>query len=270
MSAGACWDHRGNLPLDASLSLRLSLKAQSVGDDVGPLASATQRLLRFPLFCPSPNTKLQRNSEFCFYMQQLQRDLLLGPKFEVTDLAGFVAHIFWQQPGNFALVALLHAKDLMKKICEGPREVLVSILCRFFGRRLLPKWQVRKLTMIRRRRPGSSLVVLPKLPGDVESVLQQHSDDVLKALVHHLSSFIKACAEDLEPCDQLPLTGSRPCPAAVTPSPARLRSPFVALSGHGDDFGSFAELCDTLREDLRIDESMRLGCFGTESLRASE
>ena len=117
---------RGNLPLDASLALRLALKAQSVGGDMAALAAATQRLLRHPLFCPSDSTPLQRTSEFCFYIQQLQRDLLLGPMFEATDFAGFVAHIFWQQPGNFALVSLLHSKDLLKQICSGPREELVA------------------------------------------------------------------------------------------------------------------------------------------------
>ena len=81
---------------------------------------------------------------FVFYIQQLQRDLLLGSSLEVTDFAGFVAHIFWQEPGNFALVNLLQTPGLLKEICVS-RETLCLVLCHFFCRRPLEPWLLRRL-----------------------------------------------------------------------------------------------------------------------------
>ena len=190
---------------------------------------------------------------FGFFMQQLFRDGLLDSGGQATDFAGFVAHVWWQEPGNFALVTLLHEGGLLKELCEGPREDLVAVLCHFFSRRPLEGWLARRQERLKKR-SKTSMVVLPPLPAKLQSVLRCHSQEMLHAAVVHLQVMV----QKLHPSDDtLPLTKQRPCPsgAASASSPA-LRSPFAALSGHGDSFASFTELCHTAREDLFLRPEM--------------
>lgn len=237
---------QGNEPLTASLALCLATKAQILPTTASAVAGAAGRAL-CPFACQGASSRAQRANMLCFLMRQLFHEGFLGAS-GVTDFAGFVAHVWWQEPGNFAFVALLQERGLLTKLCQGPREHLVAVLCHFFNRKQLEGWQCRKKT-----RPKTSLVVLPPLPPELQMLLRTHTLRTLQLAVAQLRMVVP----QLGPGDTLPLTRARPC---VVGSGAKsgndLRSPFVALSRGDDDFGSISELCATAREGLRLDPSM--------------
>jgi ATP-dependent RNA helicase DDX60 len=184
---------------------------------------------------------------------------------------------------------------LFRRMCKpGPQrdEKVLSVLCHLFGRKLLPK----NLAAWARRRDstsGPSTVLLPDLSciGDcvetagrdqgvlegelVQRLLQQSNDEALRLLVAYCSCFAAVHGDQLGDDDTLPVTACRP--SATVPAgeaseasagllvcpdlerlvlPRRVRSIFVALSGHGDRFGSVRELCATLRAGLYLDPQM--------------
>ena len=228
---------------------------------------------------------------FRFSVEYLQRAGLISIKAdgetEPNDLAAFVAHLFVMEPSNFAFVSLLVAEEgaLFRRLCRPhPQrdEKVLSILCHLFGRKLLPT-SVAKWTSCRDSTSGPSVVLLPALSsiGDpvrvvgsgksvpegelVQQLLQKHNNEALRSLEDYCECFAAAHADQLGDDIILPATGCRlgqPIAGASSglgPELARLamkpqvRSAFVALSGHGDRFGSVRELCATLRAGLYLD-----------------
>ena len=209
---------------------------------------------------------------------------------EPNDLAAFVSHLFFMEPSNFAFVSLLTAEDgsLLRRLCRpGPQrdEKVLSVLCHLFCRQLLPKnladnaeWATHRSST-----SGPSMVLLPDLSsiGDSVSVagshtpvtegelvrqsMQQHNDEALRTLEAYCECYAGSYADELGEDTVLPATG---CKAGQTMDGERLslgpelerlavlprvRSAFVALSGHGDRFGSVRELCATLRGGMYLD-----------------
>jgi ATP-dependent RNA helicase DDX60 len=226
---------------------------------------------------------------FRFSVEYLQRAGLVSIKSdgetEPNDLAAFVAHLFFMEPSNFAFVSLLTADDgaLFRRLCQPhPQrdEKVLSILCHLFGRKLLPK-SLAEWASCRDSTSGPSVVLLPTLSniGDpaqvagesvlegelVRRLLQRHNDEALRLLEAYCECFAAAHADQLGDDNVLPATGCRLGPtisgtaSGLGPELARLtmqpqvRSAFVALSGHGDRFGSVSELCTTLRAGLYLD-----------------
>lgn len=103
-------------------------------------------------------------------------------------------------------------------------------------------------------------VVLPQLPADVSTVIEQHNKQVLQLLLQVLTQHMVKAADSSRQEHTLPLSGysyfrpeklhaSSSEPAnrlaealSTTAVPAVLASPFMALSGHGDKFSSLSEL----------------------------
>ena len=243
---------QGNYPLTASLALRLAMKAQVLTDRAWKVAQATERFL-CPFFCPSPQMPLQQAHLLQFFMKQFFSEGFLASG-QVTDYAGFVAHIWWQEPGNFAFVSVLQKEGLLKELCQGPRESLVAVLCHFFFRMPLADWWKRKVI-----KSEASLVVLPELPAAVAGAVQDHSQRMLQAAVSELQRMLVSVSSnfmDKLATPALPFSKFQPCSSKPAKASGRLRSPFVALSGYQDNFKTFGELCDTVREDVHLDLSM--------------
>ncbi|CAE7890243.1 unnamed protein product, partial [Symbiodinium sp. KB8] len=238
----------GSIPMTASLTLRLLMKAQVLPQAEDSVARAVGRLATCPLFCPSPSIPFQQAHLFQFFAQHVFAEGFLGPARQVTDYAGFVAHIWWEEPGNFALVSLLQERGVLTELCQGPRKNLVAVLCNFFHRRPLERWHSRTRL---KKRLKSSVVELPALPEKITSILRrQRARRMLQALIWQLQRLVSSLEN---PNCALPLSKVQPCTS--TPSKA-LRSPFMALSGRKDDFVSLQELCSELRDDLHLDPEM--------------
>ncbi|CAE7632362.1 unnamed protein product, partial [Symbiodinium sp. CCMP2456] len=108
----------GSVPMTASLTLRLLMKAQVLPQAEDSVARAVGRLTSCPFFCPSPSIPFQQAHLFQFFVRHLFAEGFLGPA--VTDYAGFVAHVWWVEPGNFALVSLLQERGILTELCQGP------------------------------------------------------------------------------------------------------------------------------------------------------
>ncbi len=231
---------------------------------------------------------------FRFSIEYLQRAGLVSinadGETEPNDLAAFVAHLFFMEPSNFAFVSLLVAYEgkLFRRLCRPhPQrdEKVLSVLCHLFGHKPLPT-RLAEWARCRNSTSGPSVVLLPTLSsiGDptrvagsgesvlegelVRRILQQHNDEALRSLEAYCECFSVAHADQLSDDNVLPATGCRLGPtiagaaSGLGPELGRLamqpqvRSGFVALSGHGDRFGSVRELCATLRAGLYLDQQI--------------
>ena len=209
-----------------------------------------------------------------------------------NDLAAFVAHLFFTEPSNFAFLTLLLSDggNALRMLCQPGKpereERVVSILCHLFGRCRLD----RPTASWAEQRPdetGPSTVVLKKLSeigvviedenGDrmregeyIKSILRKHNAHALKALAAYTACFVKAYpelgADNILPLSQCCVPASQPDRANgadLDGSMRRLllpnvlvRSAFVALSGHDDEFSSIQELSNSSRRGVFLDPKM--------------
>ncbi|EXL39954.1 hypothetical protein FOCG_17456 [Fusarium oxysporum f. sp. radicis-lycopersici 26381] len=107
---------------------------------------------------------------------------------------------------------------------------------------------------------SSSDIFLKRLPAAAEQLLVRHNRETFLTFKDYVYSYINAHLHDL-PDRTLPLTRipvgpekGRGCNLTGDPPPV-IRSPFVALSGFRDDFGSIKELCSTVRDGVFLEES---------------
>ena len=209
-----------------------------------------------------------------------------------NDLAAFVAHLFFTEPSNFAFLTLLLSDggNALRMLCQPGKperaERVVSILCHLFCRCRLD----RPTASWAEQRPdetGPSTVVLKKLSeigvviedengcrmreGEyIQSILRKHNAHALKALAAYTACFVKAYpelgADNILPLSQCCVPASQPDRANwadLDESMRRLRLPnvlvrsaFVALSGHHDEFSSIQELSNSSRRGVFLDPKM--------------
>ena len=100
---------------------------------------------------------------------------------------------------------------------------------------------------------------LPALPAQAAKILRDHNEDTLKVFTTYAKTFVDQHikADD----NKLPLTGMMAGGSDDRTSPGSLpackvRSSFVALSGHGDHFKSIPDLCRTTRSGIFLEEAV--------------
>ena len=105
-----------------------------------------------------------------------------------------------------------------------------------------------------------SIVFLPHLPPQATQILRDHNADTLQVFTTYARTFADQHIKTDD--DALPLTGKhmgRADKAFILPQslPAtKLRSAFVALSGHDDKFESISDLCRTSRSGVFLEEAV--------------
>ena len=198
------------------------------------------------------------------------------------NLYGLVSGLYAFEPSNFALVALLRSVShreirvlpnltlgaqgelhrIARSIDSDPDETmrqLIIVFANLFSRAPRRAQSPQSLEYVTRN--ASSLVILPALPPRVAAVLEQHDKAVVHIFSTYATEFAQQHSDDLGPDDTLPLSGRQvaPIPAEDGSFAAKLRqselkvdarSPFVATSGHGDQYASVAELSATARAGL--------------------
>jgi len=179
--------------------------------------------------------------------------------------------LFYQEPNNLALVALLrngvlHKLCTQKSIIDCKRDFII-LMAHLFGRKYLPRAYStdENIRLIIKKSP--SVVVLPPLPKVARDVLLAHDKEVLQVFTGYVSTFVEQYADKLGADNTLPLSrqelaGDR---AVNTPFhqhlrsvaiPIIARSPFVANSGHSECYHSVSELARTSRSGLHLNESV--------------
>jgi hypothetical protein len=187
------------------------------------------------------------------------------------NLFGIAAHLFYTEPSNLALVALLRG-GVLHKICgrssiiDAKRNFII-LMAHLFGRKNLPTSYTtdENIKLVIKNSP--SIVVLPPLPKIAHKVLIEHDREILRVFTGYALAYTTQYADQLGPDNELPLSKkhySEDPPVASTPFHQHLRetaihviarSPFVANSGHTDCFHSIKELTRTCRSGLHLNDN---------------
>ncbi len=146
---------------------------------------------------------------------------------------------------------------------------LMLVMAHLFGRRPCRRADADFIAKVVARSP--LIVVLPPLPPAAAAVLRQHNRETLDIFADYVKTFVAQHVHTSE--DQLPLTKWRATHDEDTADMAELdgpvfgelllrvaapmaRSAFVALSGHDDRFSSIADLCDTVRDGVFLEQAV--------------
>lgn len=262
----------GNFPLTSTMVLRLFNLLQ--GSDNAPTAvNAIQRLMTLPQISFMFDTgRHQLLHHVRFSIDYLRRAGLLDSNGKTIDLCGIVAHLYYAEPSNLALVALFR-QGVIHKICNqsnraNAKRDFILIMAHLFDRKNLPRVYTSANNVKERIKKSASMVLLPPLPKNARAVLQKHNEDMLKVFVTYAKAFVTRYRQDLGPDTTLPFShysypthnspesSTNPFLSKLHEQTLRLgvRSAFVANSGHSDDFRSISELCRTARSGLHLND----------------
>ncbi|KAJ7238504.1 hypothetical protein B0H12DRAFT_92205 [Mycena haematopus] len=259
----------GNFPLTPTLSLRL-MNLLSGSNDAEVAVGAVQSILQLPRISFVSNIgREQLLHHMRFSIEYLRRSGLLDRDGKPMDLFAMAAHLYYHEPSNFALVALLKSGALHNICNQNPtaaKRDYILIMAHLFGRRYISRvWASEKNLADARRSP--SMVVLPDLPKHVRDVWEHHDQMILETF----TGYALACSAQLDikvgKDNQLPLSkisyphvqqsGHSMFRTRLQDTAVRVvaRSAFVANSGHTDVFSSVDELVHSTRNDLHLNDN---------------
>jgi hypothetical protein len=260
----------GNFPMTATMCLRLFNLLQG-SNNAEVAISSIKSIMRLPqISFGSPVGRDQLLHHLRFSIDYLRRARLLDQQGRPQNLFGVAVHLYYTEPSNFALVVLLQ-KGILHNIC-GQRSAadakrdLITLLSHLFGRRYLPQSYTTPKNIRALKKGSPSRVVLPPLREDARSVLEEHDRDVLRIFSAYALTFASQYRDQLGPDCKLPLSlrdyrGNSADENSLfrrhlraTAIPVVARSPFVANSGHDDDFRSVEELTRTVRQGIHLNE----------------
>jgi len=268
----------GHFPTSTTLILRLFILLFGSGNSDHAVASINALLSQnqISVGLQQRSFKEQVMHHVRFSIEYLRRTGLLNASGIPINFANCVANLYYTEPGNFLLNALLRA-GVFHKICDrfstsslstpesssvmsSVNKGLLLILAHLFGRK--PFKRGSKLEELLQCR-SSSTVVLAELPQAALNVIRKHNQLTLEIFTNYVKTFAEQhCAA--VPHDTLPFTGARPSP---TPAQAAIhldrnslpsnsaRSCFVSLSGHSDNFASLDDLLTSCRGDILLESS---------------
>ena len=259
----------GHFPLTPTLTLRLMNLLS--GSSHSPTAlNAVRSILRLPrLVVGSEAGREEVLHYFRFSIDYLIRLRLLDEDgYPLNPWFPLVAHLYHTEPSNLALVALFQA-GVIHDICDGDsmtaQRSLMHLLSHLFGRIFVPKvFRARVDAGEFAKLP--SMIILPPLPSAAAKVLKEHNREVLRIFAGYAFTYASQNAPRLPVDDRLPLSGFR---ITATTSeehhpiidileeqkvPVTVRSPFVANSGHDDNFGSVVELVQSSRPGVHLNK----------------
>ena len=141
------------------------------------------------------------------------------------------------------------------------------LLCHLFGRRYLPEVYATTSNIRDLVQKGPSCVVLAPLHPMARAVLLAHQKETLGIFSAYALAFSSQHADELGPDNRLPLSGVfGPSDTSTLPQTPlfvhlsetsrkpKVRSLFVATSGHDDMFGDVGELARTVRHGVFLNE----------------
>ncbi|KAI9655950.1 MAG: hypothetical protein M1829_000460 [Trizodia sp. TS-e1964] len=259
-------DLNGHFPITTTLVLRLFTLLDGSGNS--PYAQmAINSLLSQPrLYLGSTEFRYAVLHHLRFSIEYLRRQNLLNSEGVPTDHTQIISHLYFTENSSFAFHALLregYFAGLCKKYQSNRLElirILMLVMSHLFGRRLCTAFQMEDLTRVIHKSP--SIVILPSLPQEALKILEEHDKDTLATFTTYVKTYVDQHLP--EPEKHLPLTqfstrgkGDETASKILHSSTsAKARSPFVALSGHGDMFESIEALCSTVRNGVFLESSV--------------
>ena len=257
-------DLNGHFPLTTTLVSRLlSLLHNS---EKSPYAvQAINSLLSQPrIYLSGPSFQEQVLHHLRFSIEYLRRQNLLDSSGAPINFAGVVGHLYYVEQSAFAFHALLKGgffhqvcQDIIDKPDTTQRKLML-VLAHLFGRRQCRRTDEEFKAQVVKGSP--SIVFLPPLPEEASRILREHNAETQ----HIFTTYVKTFVEQHIHTDErsLPLTnfmvgGTSDSPGNLPSLPAtKIRSSFVALSGHGDEFESVDDLCSTVRSGVFLEKAV--------------
>ena len=263
-------DLNGHFPITTTLILRLFILLHGSKDDSKGSKYAEKvintLLSQSRLFLGGASFRDQVLHHVRFSVEYLRRQFLLDIDGAPINFAGCVSHLYFTENSSFALHTLLKdgyfhnlCAELSTKSEERILDTLMLVMAHLFGRH--PCRQADQEFIDKVAKPSSSIVFLPPLPPQAESILRDHDKQTLQIFSTYAKTF---AAQHLKEDDRkMPLTGMLMGGESAEGDtfldslpPTTVRSAFSALSGHGDDFRSVTELCRTARDGVFLEESV--------------
>lgn len=257
-------DLNGHFPVTTTLVLRLFTLLSESGESAYAIKAINSLLSQPRLYLDGPAFKDQVLHHLRFSIEYLRRQNLLSPQGAPINFAGLTSHLYFTENSCFALNALIKGEyfhELCSKISTKESHVLrtlMVVMAHLFGRRPCRQADNENIENVVKRSP--SIVFLPSLPFRAAEILRAHNEDTLKVFTTYVRTFVDQHVKE-DDC-KLPLTGIEAgckyskvnLPGSLPPT--KVRSSFVALSGHGDTFSSISDLCRTTRRGVFLEEAV--------------
>ena len=258
-------DLNGHFPITTTLVLRLFILLNK-SDNSAYAVRAINSLLSQPrLYLDGSAFREQVLHHLRFSIEYLRRQRLLSADGSPINFAGLTSHLYYTENSSFALNALIKdgyfhklCADIDEKTSSVLRELMV-VMAHLFGRRPCREADEEYLEKVKK---SSSKVFLERLPPAASKILSQHNRVTLEVFTTYVETFVQQHISD-DDC-KLPLTGlafggdkdSEEVPELSALPPTKVRSAFVALSGHGDRFDTVSDLCNTARGGVFLEQAV--------------
>lgn len=258
-------DLNGHFPITTTLVLRLFMLLNESGDSPFAVRAINSLLSQPRLYLDGSAFREQVLHHLRFSIEYLRRQNLLSVHGAPINFAGLTSHLYYTENSSFALNALIKGgyfhelcADINEKTSAVLRELMVT-LAHLFGRRPCREADEEYLDKVKR---SSSVVFLEKLPPAASRILSLHNKDTLEVFTTYVETFVDQHISE-DDC-KLPLTGlefggrneSKDVAGLDFLPPTKVRSAFVALSGHGDQFDTVSDLCNSARGGVFLEEAV--------------
>lgn len=254
----------GHFPLSTTLTLRMMGLLHHTKNSAYSVRAMRSILSQSRLYLGGPSHQMAIQHNLRFSIEYLRRQGLMAKDGAPLNFAGMIGHLYFTENAVFAFHSLLK-EGYLHKICEpihrNPEKVLLDLM--LVLSHLFCRIPLRSRHYMEEGFRSPSVVRLPALPKEAESILRDHNQETLGIFRLYVSTYIEQHLSKT-PDTKLPFTGYEIQPrhhvadsdliVAHLPE-TRLRSAFAALSGFTDDFTSIHELCATVRSGVFLDES---------------
>lgn len=256
-------DLNGHFPITTSLVLRLFILLHNSNESVYAAAAINSLLSQARLCLGGQESKVKVLHHLRFSIEYLRRQHLLGSQGEPIDFACGISHLYFTERSGFAFHALLRA-GYFDELCRSYgantdrlMRHMMMVLAHLFGRQSLGSGYRKKQDL-----KSPSIVALPDMDPKAANVIRAHNQEILKTFSACVETFAMQHLE--QPEDELPLTGVHVggsgnnvelCEVLGAMDTNISRSAFVGLSGHGDEFDSVSDLCETARSGVILEQS---------------
>ncbi|KAF2497209.1 DEAD/DEAH box helicase-like protein [Lophium mytilinum] len=258
-------DLNGHFPITTTLVLRLFSLLHESKNSQFAVRSINSLLSQPRLYLGGEESKMTVLHHLRFSIEYLRRQYLLDAAGAPLNFAGCVSHLYFTENSAFAFHALLkegYFHAVCKDIETNPEEVLRTIMLtmsHIFGRQYCRQVDAEFIEAVVKR--SSSLVFLPSMSKLASSILRTQNAQTLDIFTAYVRTFVDQNIK--EPDCFLPLTqlqaGAKPG-VSKNPLPhlpaTNVRSSFVALSGHGDEFEDIHDLCASTRSGVFLEEAV--------------
>ncbi|KAK4895966.1 hypothetical protein LTR27_006137 [Elasticomyces elasticus] len=257
-------DLNGHFPITTTLVLRLFTLLHESKNAKYAVGAVNALLSQPRLYMGGASFKEQTMHHLRFSIEYLRRQHLLATNGAPLNFAGLVSHLYFTENSAFAFQALLkegYFHDLCGRVNRNEKdtlELLMLVMAHLFNRIYCKQSDAEYREKVKR---STSVVFLPPLPTKAAEILRKHNRQTLDVYRTYVATFVD---QHVHSDDRtLPFTGVRagnantaePIDTHAMPA-TKIRSPFVALSGPGDDFDSIHDLCSTTRDGVFLEEAV--------------